>query len=1527
MTTPEKDKEGNNNNESDTPATPELTETEKKLVDAQAELSFDDVESTTPDEIADKTKEKAAGDVDKIKSDFTDAGINITDVPEAEAVIESATDAETTLGKKVDKIQNNTATPETEKTYTPREIENLENGSDTAVTGEHLTINTAKDSSITVEDDAKLTINEGRDNKITTHGSGTANIKSGLDNEVIVAEPKDEKEEEPKYSVGQEVSFRNESFDRYEPGTIKSVRIDDTGKKKYTIHNPENGRVFPTELNEEDFETPKEEEIQDNTTTPETEETPEGEMPVEIREAKEKRKEIYSAIEVGEESIQLLENSDRKSWLAKTISKIKKAINPKTGKYNIRERFDSSSLTGTAKAEEGTISKEEGIPSDDMISIILERAEKIKESAELPANELKKDLTKRGHYKKLDAADSIKQLVTEKIKEQEQASIRHFKQDGTLAVGMKKNGKGFTKNHKESLAGKIVTDISNDDYDINAELNQMVSNLDNTAAILSDNSDTYHDARYKENPKMSDEEYQTMQEERINREAIIAAGDYRGGENASATLDIDSARETLNGRLELVIPGISDEEEELDKKPTPEKPKPEDEEEKPTPEKPKPEDEEEITPKSEDDDEPKPEDEKEEEINIKGATDKYAEMISRGSKFFKGKNYDKDLDQAREEYETSLMHYLDKEVKEKLDGIDPFDPENPEHQQKFAEINEAVMDQREALGEAIKEIHESTAGRKFKNWWRKSAKLRMVAGLTLTGGAIVAGATGAGLPITAALLAGRVALSGVGTTLAVEGGYEYARTKYGKTKELTSKEVDKMSLSELEDAYAAHTINSSLKGLDRGQEASFSGGVNTEKTFIKPDDMSDANWDILSEKDKKKIEGIEKEYIKPKILLDADWDKLSENNKMLNPLISRNRIIKERKDIKMITDRLMVLKAEQFKADLDVKKETGESDSDIAYDVIMNSMDTSEKDADKKLEGRNAAILKSNKKKWTIAVASGLIMASVIGVRGFNNLPETPKPTTEDVPEATPIPEETPIVEDVPEATPIPEETPIVEDVPEAFDGAVTIEKGDNLWNIIKDQVKTQMGEEKWDALGEGQQTHLIDQFKDTVADNPGAFGLENPDNLEIGQQIDLSSLYEKGSELGTALESSATLTESQLENITANNDTLQDWVTDNPGKRLTSELVNEILSDDTVDSDIGAASEAVDGAAATAETATETSAEGAAKNITNSTSTTETMTDVADTSEASEVADGGDETVTETAPEAVEQAKELLPVNENWKELKKLRESTKYLTSRTLDRVTDMKVQDFVKGEILGSDGNPVDLQDHLSKMEGFNNNEAKSFVKNMKSFIEHVGKEVGNVDRNWTVGEFSQKTGLIGPDGPIASPSIGSGLDRFQEAGEQATESFKDKLTSADASLGEAPTDQLAELQASNADTVAQSQKVSANVNEVLNTKIPVEADMKDYLSIQEATNSIDEKTMEYLTDHLTLDDIIKNKEAVFKGDTINVKEILSRFEGMNDKQAKGLISGVKGLYKQLTGQGYPINTNMTLGEFSSKIDIIEK
>lgn len=82
-------------------------------------------------------------------------------------------------------------------------------------------------------------------------------------------------------------------------------------------------------------------------------------------------------------------------------------------------------------------------------------------------------------------------------------------------------------------------------------------------------------------------------------------------------------------------------------------------------------------------------------------------------------------------------------------------------------------------------------------------------------------------------------------------------------------------------------------------------------------------------------------------------------------------------------------------------------------------------------------------------------------------------------------------------------------DIKEAMAAAklneVVVGKGDNLWNIIDKKLDTVYGE-KFDGLGEARKTYVIDAIKDEIARNPGAYGLKNIDELQVGQKIDLSN-------------------------------------------------------------------------------------------------------------------------------------------------------------------------------------------------------------------------------------------------------------------------------------------------------------------------------------------------------------------------------------------------------------------------------------
>lgn len=131
---------------------------------------------------------------------------------------------------------------------------------------------------------------------------------------------------------------------------------------------------------------------------------------------------------------------------------------------------------------------------------------------------------------------------------------------------------------------------------------------------------------------------------------------------------------------------------------------------------------------------------------------------------------------------------------------------------------------------------------------------------------------------------------------------------------------------------------------------------------------------------------------------------------------------------------------------------------------------------------------------------------------------------------------------------------------PPKFPESVKVEKGDSVWKIIERQLATRYGE-KFSGLDESKKTYIIDALKDKIVADPSKFGLENPDNLKVGQKIKIGELLGTEKDTGAIFEKAGALGASDLENIKKNNMILREWVRTHPGESLTSEKVNEILS------------------------------------------------------------------------------------------------------------------------------------------------------------------------------------------------------------------------------------------------------------------------------------------------------------------------------------------------------------------------------
>ncbi|MFP4539306.1 MAG: hypothetical protein ACLFNN_00020 [Candidatus Paceibacterota bacterium] len=125
----------------------------------------------------------------------------------------------------------------------------------------------------------------------------------------------------------------------------------------------------------------------------------------------------------------------------------------------------------------------------------------------------------------------------------------------------------------------------------------------------------------------------------------------------------------------------------------------------------------------------------------------------------------------------------------------------------------------------------------------------------------------------------------------------------------------------------------------------------------------------------------------------------------------------------------------------------------------------------------------------------------------------------------------------------------------------VEIKPGESVWSTTESFLKDNLGD-KFEDLNEAQKTHLIDQIKDKIAEDPSNFGMEGVDSIDMvqaGQKIDFSPLAKDGL-IGSMLESSNDLSQEAMESIVRNNEIIEEWVKENPGERLTSEKVDNIL-------------------------------------------------------------------------------------------------------------------------------------------------------------------------------------------------------------------------------------------------------------------------------------------------------------------------------------------------------------------------------
>ncbi len=91
----------------------------------------------------------------------------------------------------------------------------------------------------------------------------------------------------------------------------------------------------------------------------------------------------------------------------------------------------------------------------------------------------------------------------------------------------------------------------------------------------------------------------------------------------------------------------------------------------------------------------------------------------------------------------------------------------------------------------------------------------------------------------------------------------------------------------------------------------------------------------------------------------------------------------------------------------------------------------------------------------------------------------------------------------------------------------------------------------------------MIDALKDRVVEHHADFGLDDPDQLEVGQRLDLSHMFDgkDATDLGHLHEQATVLDHQAVASITQHNEQLRDWVQAHPHEALNSERAQDVLS------------------------------------------------------------------------------------------------------------------------------------------------------------------------------------------------------------------------------------------------------------------------------------------------------------------------------------------------------------------------------
>lgn len=486
--------------------------------------------------------------------------------------------------------------------------------------------------------------------------------------------------------------------------------------------------------------------------------------------------------------------------------------------------------------------------------------------------------------------------------------------------------------------------------------------------------------------------------------------------------------------------------------------------------------------------------EAEETPALAAAREAYALALHKQKKFFSGKGSKEKLEEARTAYELALHESFSK----KLSGAETL-TEN-EQLALVADLAVNKIKERDELMGAFRELEEGTFGSGFKKFWKRHAKLRLAVGIGLTASGVVMAASN--LPVAAAIIATRAALSGVGTAMSVEATWEKVKNNFGKggnkrvllEKPFSSEgyeSVKSLSIEELEELFAAQSLDAATNNLERGSRKTWLRGRTVEHESAKAvEDELRRRW----------AENLQTEFASRA----ARGEHVDVNiAEVLTQALGSEKFARTKLEKQNLDNRSNAIKkwSAAAAAGITVGWLVG-SKGDYIHDALMGK---TVKDAGKG------------------AVEVGQSTADVDTKSGFDKIVEAKPDQKGLVYDKLHKPH---IVES--EAPKVP--PPDVKPTADVHAAEVVVKKGDSVWKIIDQELGKRL--DNYGSMSEAQKTYIIDSLKDKVVANPKAFGIENPELITPGQKIDLTSLFETKATVAKAAKAAASLSKEQLEHI-----------------------------------------------------------------------------------------------------------------------------------------------------------------------------------------------------------------------------------------------------------------------------------------------------------------------------------------------------------------------------------------------------------